>query len=204
MGFSYLRPRDTKGELNKTWLIQRLNMPFKMKVGNTEIADNPFAFGGGLRNGGLSSEAMGLLRDIFTFDYMGAAEFEFGSVPEALDVLAKAAIKGNLVAHTFEFDKSNIEKDWRKGAVQATGTATFYVLCQKGDEAEIERRITEWASKRYNSDLKETTQLANVLDPQGWDSRTRGWLELNNGFMFFTDEEMFSKTAELFGVKVDA
>jgi len=199
MGFSYIRDKDEPGKLNKTWLIQRLDKPYA-KAG---MADNPFAFGGGLRNGGLSNDAMALLRDVFSFDYMGAAEFEFGSVPEAFNVIAKAATKKKLVAHTFEFDKSKIEKDWRKEATQATGTATIYVLCEKGDEAEIEKRVTKWASERYNNDLKETTHLASVLHPEGeWVPRTGGWLELNNGFMFFTDETMFKKTADLFGVEV--
>lgn len=199
MGFSYLRPR-VDGRLNKSWLIQRLDKPFKAT--GPLGADNPFAFGGGYKNGGLSDDAMALLRDIFSFDYMGAAEFEFGAVPEALTEIAKAAEKGELVAHTFEFDKSRIEKDWRKNAVQPTGTATIYVLCVKGDEAEIQSRIEGWASERYNSELKESTRLADVLDvdSQRYTVRTAGWLELNNGYMFFTDKEMFDKTASLFGV----
>ena len=41
-----------------------------------------------MRNGGLSSEAMDLIRGIWAFDYMGAAEFEFGAVPKALQKIA--------------------------------------------------------------------------------------------------------------------
>ena len=204
MGFSYLRNRRADGTLNKTWLIQRLNVPFN--TGNALLDANTFAFGGGLVNGGLSKDAMNLLRPIFSFDYMGAAEFEFGAVPEALNVIARAADKGKLVAHSFEFDKSQIQKDWSKDAKQPTGTATIYVLCVKGDEEEIESRITKWASERYNGDLKETTNLAQVLDTGHKHHdlfRTRGWLELSNGFMFFADYDMFKATANLFGVKVD-
>lgn len=58
-------------ELKQTYLVQRLNRP-------TNGYDNPFSFGGGLKNGGLSEDAMKLLRPIFSFDYMGSAEFEFG------------------------------------------------------------------------------------------------------------------------------
>jgi hypothetical protein len=32
----------------------------------------------------------------------------------------------------------------------------------------------------------------------GEDERTCGWLELDNGFMFFTDKEMFDKAVVLF------
>jgi hypothetical protein len=68
-------------ELNNTWLIQRL----EKSHGNY---DNPFSFGGGLKNGGLSPDAMNLLRPIFSFDYMGSAEFEFGAIPKSLKYMA--------------------------------------------------------------------------------------------------------------------
>ncbi len=57
--------------MRDSWLIQRLKPAYP---GLVQLwVDNPFAFGGGLRNGGLSGEAMNLLRGIFSFDYMGAA-----------------------------------------------------------------------------------------------------------------------------------
>lgn len=204
MGFEYIRPHSET--LAHTWLIQRLNKPSK-GFGPLGV-DNPFSFGGGLLNGGLSKDAMNLLRDIFSFDYMGAAEFEFGSVPAALSRIAEHATpskvkkKSNLVAHSFEFDKANIEKNWKKDSVQATGVATIYVLCHKDHVSQVEELITKLASERFNSELKESTRLASALDPQNdWDTKVGGWLELNNGFMFFVDEEMFNKTADLFGIK---
>lgn len=60
-------------ELEQTWLIQRLNKPYPRKDSIGEI----FSFGGGLKNGGLSDNAMALLRPIFSFEYMGAAEFDY-------------------------------------------------------------------------------------------------------------------------------
>ena len=71
-------------EMKRTYLIQRLEKPRTLKIAGVELKDNPFSFGGGLRNGGLSKDATDLLRPLFSFDYMGAAEFEFGAVPEAL------------------------------------------------------------------------------------------------------------------------
>lgn len=62
------------------YLIQRIEPPI------TFI--NPFSFGGGLRNGGLLPEAMSLLKGIFSFDYMGSAEFEYGAIPNSLDHIA--------------------------------------------------------------------------------------------------------------------
>jgi hypothetical protein len=70
---------------HSSYLIQRLEEPWG---GMAQFKDNPFSFGGGLRNGGLSQEAMDLIRGIWSFDYMGSAEFEFGAVPEALNAIA--------------------------------------------------------------------------------------------------------------------
>ena len=43
-----------------------------------------FAFGGGLRNGGLPDEWRGSLAEFVDCDYMGAAEYEFGALPDAI------------------------------------------------------------------------------------------------------------------------
>lgn len=194
--------------LRSTWLIQRLNSPspsFAM-LGK----DNPFAFGGGLRNGGLSEEAMDLLRPIFSFDYMGAAEFEFGAVPQALQKIAKASgLSGGaqLTAYSFTIPLKSVAPHWRedKKAPAPEGSATIYVLAPKDWIPEVKLRIREWAKTGYGEKLKEPTFLAQVLRPDpdpersGW-NRTLGWLELDNGFMFFADAAMFHATTELFGV----
>jgi hypothetical protein len=187
-------------EMQRSWLIQRLERPHAFMMGGKAM-DNPFSFGGGLRNGGLSPEAMDILREVWSFDYMGAAEFEFGAVPEALQRIAKFAGAGKLKAHSFEFDKGGIQKHWSKDAKKPTGTATIYVLAPDEWMPEVEARIVKWATDRYNQNLKETTHLAEVLDPiNSFAERMAGWLELDNGFMFFTDKEMFDKTCELFEV----
>ena len=58
----------------RPYLIQRLE--------KSKNYVNPFSFGGGLVNGGLSKDAMSLLKPIFSFDYMGSAEFDFGVLPK--------------------------------------------------------------------------------------------------------------------------
>lgn len=162
-----------------SWLVQRLERPIKSRG---PLRDNPFSFGGGYKNGGLSDEAMKLLRDVFSFDYMGSAEFEFGALPKALQRIAKA----DLAAFTIDVDGHSV-----------------YVLAPAEWEAEVEARIREFA-KDYGSDyyrLKETTRLHAVLNDGPYTDRLAGWLELDNGFMFFTDREMWSQACELFGVK---
>jgi hypothetical protein len=187
-------------DLRRSWLVQRLNKP----RGTATIlgADNPFAFGGGMKNGGLSDEAMGLLRDIFSFDYMGAAEFEFGKVPKALQAIAKRA--DTLAAFSFPITLSKVEADFRDKRPAPEGTGTVYVLCP-GDWADaVQARIEAWAAEAYNRDLKETLKLSGALRPfHEWDHETAGWLELDNGFMFFTDRDMWAATAALFGVSIN-
>ena len=72
-----------------THLVQRLKKPF-MKLGMA--IRNSFAFGGGFKDGGLNPEAAALLGEIFSFDYMGAAEYEFGAVADAFKTIAKSEL----------------------------------------------------------------------------------------------------------------
>lgn len=187
--------------MKRSWLVQRLSQPH----GGTflgQLKDNPFSFGGGLRNGGLSGEAMDLLRGLFSFDYMGAAEFEWGAVPEALNRLARAK---DLVAVEFTVPLRHVAKNWRdKTDDQPKGSAHVFILCRAEDAVEVGDRIRGWAkSGDGREDLKECTHLAGSLRPfHEWDGEVCGWLELDNGFFFFTDREMWEGTARLFGVQV--
>lgn len=194
------------GEMERSRLVQRLERPWK-GTGFFGLKDNPFSFGGGLKNGGLNDGAMDLLRGIFGFDYMGAAEFEFGAVPKALSVILDGR-KGYEAFH-FDIPFDEVAKNWREKTANSTydgryeaGSARVFVICPRVHAAEVERRIREWAGDAYNSELKEGTKLAGALRPMGeWDTDICGWLELNNGFFFFTDEEMWTLTASLFDIK---
>lgn len=184
--------------MESSYLIQRLKKPYGGSVFGGK--DNPFSFGGGLRNGGLSDEAMDLLRGVFSFDYMGAAEFEFGAVPNALQRIAANAHKFH--AFSFTFPLSKVKQGWRdKSTEPPTGDATIYVICKIEDDKEIKARIQNNASGK-DGRLKEMTMLSNSLRPDGdWDPGVLGWLELDNGYFFFIDKEMWEKTSELFGVE---
>lgn len=180
---------------HSSYLIQRLQKPLGRP------GDNPFSFGGGLRNGGLSDEAMGLLRGIFSFDYMGSAEFEFGAVPGALRDIAEKA--DDLIGWELVIPLAKVTKGWNDKSLTAPkGDGTVYVLSRSQDRDEIAERIYGLATDR-SIRLKESALLDHALRPvDEWDGRTCGWLELDNGFFFFTDREMWEKTAALFDVKV--
>lgn len=203
------QPKFVLPQLERSYLIQRLSKPFPKAPEGSPLAllgDNPFAFGGGLRNGGLSDNAMDLIRDIFRFDYMGASEFEWGAVPKALQKIAQMAEAGVLTAFTIEIPYEAIEKPFRyKGDLPTGMVARAYVLCAEPWKDEVERRIRYYAANAYGKSLDyrllEITMLNNALIPQDErDSDRCGWLELDNGYMFFTDETMWAKTCDLFGV----
>lgn len=186
-------------EMKRTRLVQRLRAPHR---GDGPLADltGAFAFGGGLANGGLSGQAMSLLRDVFAFDYMGAAEFEFGAVPEALSALAGA--HKSLVVASVEIPLREVAANWREPkGYEPEGFGTVYLLCRDSHLPHVKVRVRQMA--RRELPLKEWTNLDSTLRPTAsYDGDTVGWLELDNGFMFFTDREMWSKSAALFGVAV--
>lgn len=173
----------------QSYLIQRLQQPYKGTAQGPLAHDNPFAFGGGLRNGGLTKDAMDILRDIFTFDYMGSAEFEFGAVPAALSRIANSH-----ALTAFSFTVPYTYRFWTTQQ-DATGSGIVHVLCNETDRGEITDRIKGWA-KGSGGRTKESVRLDAAL--AGEANRTAGWLELDNGYFFFTDKEMFDKTVALF------
>ena len=178
-----------KKELDDSWLIQRLQKPSTWNIAGKEI-DNPFSFGGGLKNGGLSDGAMDLIRGIFSFDYMGSAEFEFGAVPQALSFIAKQATKKNLVASSVSVGKDE----------------TVYYITPAEWEDGVIGRIKELRKKwGGNIRLKHGCGLDSYFDNDSeYAKRNVGWLELDNGFAFFVDKEMFIKFSALMGVEASA
>ena len=167
-------------EMERTYLIQRLTKPRGFI--------NPFSFGGGLRNGGLSEKAMDMLKGIMSFDYMGSAEFEWGAVPAAFRFIAEQASKGNILANS----------------ITASNGELVYYLCPGEYSGEVHTRIKQLleAKDEYSLNLKERCGLKEVVFGEGkYKSDIVGWLEIDNGFMFFTDAEMYEAVCKLFGVR---
>jgi hypothetical protein len=182
-GFPGESPLVIRNEMHHVWLVQRLEAPRD---------PNPFSFGGGYKNGGLSDAGMAMIRNIFSFDYMGAAEFEFGAVPQALHFLARQGHgEKNLVTGTVTFPEGNV-----------------YYICPKEYEVDVKGYIGVWARYPYGTKdgkgrTKESVRLYEALRKQKY-CDTLGWLELDNGFFFTIDEDMFNKTKELFGCATDS
>lgn len=180
--------------LERSWLVQRLERPRR---------HNPFSFGGGLRNGGLSDDAMKMLDGIFTFDYMGAAEFEWGKVPAALQHIAQKAAQGDIDVQSIDVPLTEVPLPWStsktKQDIKEDDVATIYVVAPTTYFPEIVERIQDLASEKAR--LKEGTRLTSALhDPT--ETEIAGWLEIDNGFFFTTDRTMFDKFTALMGIDV--
>lgn len=169
--------------MRNSWLVQRLNKPW---IGHERLAafGEAFQFGGGRRNGGLSDEAMDLIRGIWSFDYMGASEYEWGAVPEGLNKMARA----KLVAFSFP-------------GIPDDDGSTVYVVCPEEMCQEVQERVAGWAAGE-GPETRDFIGIDRTLRPESeWDGENVGWVELDNGFAFFTDKTMFEKTCRLFGVE---
>lgn len=181
--------------MKNSYLIQRLLKPYQVKNRFTELG-NMFSFGGGLVRGGLSKEAWELLHTICRFDYMGAAEFEFGAVPEALSTLVSYGV--NLTA--FSFPVKFKYRDWKKQK-DITGEKSVYVICNSNDVEEIKSRIKQFAVNNPEMRTKERVNLDSNLGGYEYSQDNVGWLELDNGYMFFTEEKMWDEFRLVLGEK---
>lgn len=185
--------------MERTWLIQRLQKP-RVTQGKLDVLAQAFCFGGG--GGRLSKEAWQMLSPVFSFDYMGAAEFEFGAVPKALSHMVEQ--RAEYESCEFTVPRSKIAKPYRRTPYNSkkevplrADDPTIYVYCRKEDREEVQTRIIAVAGGNYR--LKESSRLDNALDPiNDFDAQTVGWLELDNGFAFFTDKAMWEQFCGLF------
>ena len=112
--------------MKRSYLIQRLLKP------HDNVMLSAFAFGGGLVNGGFSKEAMNILKSVFSFDYMGSAEFEWGAVPEFFVRL----VENRKEYDFFETDVNN---------------TTIYIMGKKALTDETIQRINELTNPLYTT-----------------------------------------------------
>lgn len=189
------------------YLIQRLKKQY-IKEGESKFSQNSFSFGGGYKNGGFSNEAIEHLSKIWRYDYMGAAEFEFGGVPKSLEEILENInryTKGNFVVSAQGYTKESfLNKD--KGEKIENKKTVFYV-CNKNYEKSVKEWIKKFAkNESWNSSgtnkyrTKEPVYLnSNILNRE-FQKENVGWHDITNHFLFFTDEEMFNNFCDLIGI----
>lgn len=195
----------------RTWLVQRLQRARVLQDGvETPLGrlGNAFAFGGGLINGGLSREAMAAFHGIFRFDYMGAAEYEFGDVPKAFAALAELRKKDQLACFTVKVAGSRI-KD-KHTVVPAGHTVWFFAA----DTPEMRQHCQAWLTHQVNDTddrawrTRDRTHIQQQLNPSTRDAQRSYQLETIGGialgdhpFCYFMEVEPAQKFAELFELK---
>nr|MBA4404827.1 hypothetical protein [Nanoarchaeum sp.] len=161
-------------EPKKTYLIQRLRQP----TGNAIL---PYSFGG--NSGGLSDEALAKLTPIWTFDNMGSSGFELGAVPHSLDEIVNYSVSGNASK-----GKIILQKD-------------VYYICHEDLATYVRTTIRQLARNESKLKLESSCLLKPSLENDEYCKNIVGWLELNNHFLFFTDETMYRRSLEMLGLK---
>lgn len=200
-------------------LIQRLNPPQEAGPGGL-TASEVFSFGGGLKNGGLGDEAMALLKPHFSFDYMGAAEFEFGDLPKSLSGLLEQAKKKEAVARILEINVTPAkEPDPEKQGYQPRASsrkkpvkAKVYVIAASEEHLETIRTFIEsqtitddygWP-KSKDFPTKEMTMIWNALalpeSEKGY-RNTIGGIDIQYSWMWLKRRETFEAMCEIFDLE---
>lgn len=193
-------------ELRRTYLIQRLRKPHH--TDNKQLAALGMAFGG---IGTMTKEQWEYVSQAFQVDYMGAAEFEFGALPKSWHEMVQHPLSTFEMEIT-EFATNEWERsDWKVKQRKKNKLpplpppperVKLYVICREDQRKEVEERIRILAlgdNKTFH--LHESTRMSDAFDPfSDHDREYQGWYELDNGFFWFTDKDMFEKTKPLFGL----
>lgn len=152
----------------------------------------------------MTKEARQVLQAAFEFDYMGSAEFEFGAVPEALEKIYDK--REAFVVGEVEIPTSKIKIDeWEKKHYSLTKDKkkTIYIWACPEHLDYVKELVVSLATNERSNRLKERSMLRYQFleEKDGYKDNLGGWLELDNGFFFFTDEKMFRNTLTVFGVE---
>lgn len=130
---------------------------------------------------GYPDQMMFTLHQAFDFDYMDSPRFRSVPIPRALQFLATKIKLGQIV----------------------TGQTCFvYYICPTSYESQVRTVINRLLFYEKSFGLEKPCGLheyflTDIIIP----TQAVGWLELDNGFMFFADLDMFESTKKLFEIK---
>ncbi|MDG6980968.1 MAG: hypothetical protein JRN51_07640 [Nitrososphaerota archaeon] len=161
-------------------MLQRLRVPSGLGM-NQWVAFTPFGAG----KGGFDDATLKALDDVFDFDYMGAAEFEWGAVPNALSSL-RACVK---------------EKRASYGSFLYRSTVPVYFICAVEDKKRVLGAIRRLVNGSAGTQAFRYAGIAEALGRKAKPRDVAGWLDVINHFMFFTDETMYKKTLHFLAEK---
>lgn len=212
-------------DTGNSWLIQRLLRAPEATEQGDFLAKARQVFGGAAL--GLGDDALALLRNVFAFDNMGAAEYEFGKIPKVLGRIAKehgdyVAFMTTVVGKEIKpgwWRESRAREDRRKVIAEAKAAGKrpprakkpvypdipnqdFYVLCHGKMVKYACDLIQNCAAGKQGSKNGHYVELC--LDPEpGRNHRDDliGWLELDHGILFFRDKQTWEKTRAMLDIQ---
>lgn len=182
------------------WLICRIKEPFR---GKNEAAVDPMSVVEGTTER-VTEEQVGpagaIMHQILRVDYMGAAEFEWGSIPYTLTRMAAEREEYGVWQFTLLREDMPPE-DWcerrvKKGDAQVlTGPVTLFTLSRRGHASDMEVAIRRMISgEQY---LKERTMMVDCLKYDQSYNEIVAWLDINNGAFWSANERLVRAMAKL-------
>ena len=172
-----------------TYLLQRLKKP---------VNEKRYSIGRAFSKVSMSEEAWEITKELCEFDYMGAAEYEFGTINTTMHSLAAAAQREGLSSFSFvmrpQDRKLNTSRQRKQPKLRFPAPKSVRVMgiCQTYRLAEIREHTKSLCSDEYKHNFKRGPLINSALDPiEDWETDLRGWIDLDNDYMFFCDEDMW-------------
>ena len=154
---------------------------------------------------GLTDEGWEVLNKIWSIQYMGAAEYEFSALPNALIAMSEIAEKGNLGVFYMEIEISKVDHyrtlvpSYRRDSKLKGEAAVVWIIGEKSKEKDYVEEIKKVAA-HGESEFKERPLFGQTLlydylngDWSHW-QKVEGWVDISNNFMIFVDKDMCDQT----------
>lgn len=182
-----------------------------------------------MESSGLARKVAWYIDDLVGMYYMGAAEYEFGGIPNAIQYLTKAAdsttevvvpaakIPRNFFRGNPYYDKEGAELEHLKGLKKLTKVkkARLAELEAKGAQARPDLKLFYVGPQEYLQFIpslvedmvagrqrnKNGNHFQSLADPvTEYDRNIIGWLCIDYPFFLVKDESVFKSLCQLFGV----
>jgi len=171
---------------SESWIVQRLNSPEKIMnpYGNTIEFDD--------------KDSVDRVAKVFSTDYMGAAEYEWGALPKAMSRMYEKSISLIMLEH------SNF-KCW----IVYSFPYDFGLFQIMALELRVKRFVEENYLKGKDWDKQGKEVAKNdygsfyIRVNNEWDKELMGWFDLQNDFAWFIDKKMAEEFLLLFKNKED-
>ena len=155
------------------------------------------------------------INNALTCDYMGSAEFEFGSIPEALRMMAALAANGTLVERQITLvGKPEVAISPLPEVYNKESTRECTLLCRADQEDEVRKLLIELASngnypenRRFKEPPYIRRGLFGYLRNYRHAAKTMeenefiGWMDLTNHWFLTSSKEQLAALKILLGWK---